>query len=84
MALNIKNERVHTLAREAAQLTGKTQTSVIEQALEELLERERAAAEKEERWQRIQRTLAEFDKRLAGQPIMKIEDLYDDETGLPI
>ena len=37
MSLNIKNERVHALAREAARVTGKTQTGVIEEALERLL-----------------------------------------------
>ncbi|MGH3425128.1 MAG: type II toxin-antitoxin system VapB family antitoxin, partial [Nocardioidaceae bacterium] len=37
MSLNIKNERVHDLAREAAQRTGRTQTSVIEEALAQLL-----------------------------------------------
>ncbi|MGI8523695.1 MAG: type II toxin-antitoxin system VapB family antitoxin [Nocardioides sp.] len=37
MSLNIKNERVHALAREAARLTGQTQTRVIEEALERLL-----------------------------------------------
>jgi antitoxin VapB len=37
MSLNIKNERVHALAREAARRTGKSQTSVIEEALERLL-----------------------------------------------
>ena len=34
MSLNIKNERVHALAREAARITGKSQTGVIEEALE--------------------------------------------------
>lgn len=37
MSLNIKNPRVHALAREAARRTGRTQTSVIEEALERLL-----------------------------------------------
>ena len=37
MSLNIKNERVHELAREAARRTGKSQTRVIEEALEKLL-----------------------------------------------
>ena len=37
MGLNIKNERVHALAREAARVTGKNQTSAIEEALELLL-----------------------------------------------
>ena len=37
MSLNIKNERVHDLAREAAQRTGQSQTRVIEVALLEYL-----------------------------------------------
>ncbi len=37
MSPNIKNERVHALAREAARRTGMTQTSVIETALQRLL-----------------------------------------------
>lgn len=37
MGLNIKNERVHELAREAARRTGRNQTSAIELALERLL-----------------------------------------------
>lgn len=38
MAMNIKNERVHELAREAAQRAGTTQTSALEAALEQYLE----------------------------------------------
>ena len=37
MGLNIKNERVHELARQAAAATGKTQTDAIEEALTRLL-----------------------------------------------
>lgn len=37
MGLNIKNERVHELARRAAKCTGRTQTGAIELALEKLL-----------------------------------------------
>lgn len=37
MGLNIKNDRVHELAREAARRTGRNQTSAIELALERLL-----------------------------------------------
>lgn len=37
MSLNIKNQRVHDLARQAAAATGRSQTSVIELALERLL-----------------------------------------------
>ncbi len=37
MSLNIKNERVHELVREAARRTGRSQTSVVEAALEAYL-----------------------------------------------
>jgi antitoxin VapB len=83
MALNIKNERVHELAREAAQRLGTSQTSAIEQALEELLARHRDEVAEEERWARVRRTLAEFDRLLDGKPLMDHDDLYDKETGLP-
>lgn len=38
MGLNIKNERVHELARRAAAATGMSQTRAIEEALTKLLE----------------------------------------------
>lgn len=38
MALNIKNEQVHALAREAARRTGMSQTSVLEAALRRYLD----------------------------------------------
>lgn len=83
MAMNIKNERVHALAREAAQLSGKSQTSVIEQALEELLARARAEAEEAERRRRVRWRLAEMHRLIGDQPVMDHNELYDDETGLP-
>jgi antitoxin VapB len=83
MSLNIKNERVHELARTAARRTGRSQTSVVEQALEELLARmdDGAAAERDKE-ERIERILADFDERLAGAPPLSTDYLYD-ERGLP-
>lgn len=88
MSLNIKNERVHALAREAARVTGKSQTSVIEEALELLLAEYGVDREK----QRIRRTIesvqhivAEYhsDTTQVNGEILRIEDLYDETTGLP-
>lgn len=86
MSLNIKNERVHALAREAARRTGETQTSVIEQALERLLASLDAAPEDEARrarlsalMQEIRATTTDDDRRAAKRAM---EDLYDDH-GLP-
>jgi len=88
MSLNIKNERVHELAREAARVTGKTQTGAIEEALVKLLkeygEDPRALAEAR-RLARVDGLLQWFadhpgDRELE---IRTIDDLYDPETGLP-
>ena len=44
MALNIKNERVCRLAKEAAERTGRSQVSVLEAALEDYLAKVSAAS----------------------------------------
>ena len=85
MSLNIKNERVHELAREAARRTGQSQTGVIEQALERLLadlEHERRSIGLKED---IMAIAADFQARMvaAGDGPLSSDWLYDDETGLP-
>ncbi|WP_154792415.1 type II toxin-antitoxin system VapB family antitoxin [Occultella kanbiaonis] len=78
MSLNIKNERVHALAREAAERTGRTQTGAIEFALERLLA---TLPERDERGgARIDRLLDDLRGRL-GDDTLTTDDLYD-ETGL--
>lgn len=88
MSLNIKNEKVHALAREAARLTGKTQTGVIEQALEEFVARLSADDEREVRRRRLRLLFEDWrrhpitqEEREAMQEVE--DDLYDPETGLP-
>ena len=87
MSLNIKNERVHALAREAARLTGQSQTSVIERALEELLARESRESEREERRRQIEELLSEMHARVTDEDRARarqiMEDMYD-ENGLPV
>lgn len=87
MGLNIKNERVCALAKQAAQLTGKNQTSVIEEALEKLIaDHEAAEAERErERRNRFDMALTALQKRWdeAPGPHLTDADLYDSVTGLP-
>lgn len=87
MGLNIKNERVCALAKQAAQVTGKTQTSVIEEALLRLLrdyEVDPVAAELAARNARLDELLAVTRAELlrTGGPL-DTEFLYDPETGLP-
>ena len=86
MSLNIKNEHVHALAREAARLTGKSQTGVIEEALEKLLaDLEYSPAAIEARKADLLALAADFHARTvaAGDGPLSSDWLYDDETGLP-
>lgn len=85
VALNIKNEETVRLAKELAELEGKSLTTVVTDALREKLERERTPPINEERM----RYWAEFGQLvreradpewLARDPT---EDLYD-ELGLPV
>jgi antitoxin VapB len=86
LSLNIKNERVHSLAREAARRTGTTQTSVIERALEQLLASLDDEAEDDARRDRLAALMTEIrsavtdEDRSAARVAM--QDLYD-ERGLP-
>lgn len=88
MSLNIKNERVHELAREAARVTGTTQTSAIEEALRLLLKQRGEDPEVSARADRVQRLLAMGERYRreegpAAAGIIRVEDLYDEATGLP-
>ena len=90
MSLNIKNERVHSLAREAARVTGKTQTSVIEEALVKLLAEygiDPVEADRQRRMDTMRRIALEYSalpEREGVDVIRSEEDLYDPETGLPV
>ena len=65
MSLNIKNERVHLLAREAASRTGKSQTKVVEDALELLIGQLDQASDT--RWERARELLDDFDARMTPE-----------------
>ena len=88
MGLNIKNERVCRLAREAAARTGQTQTGAIESALENYLAGLLARADADER-QRADAFNALLARMRADWPRdgrtghELLEDLYDPSTGLP-
>lgn len=88
MGLNIKNQRVHDLARQAAAVTGKSQTAAIEEALTRLLadhdidpEQQRTAA-KVDRVHGIVRAYLDNGPS-ADREIDRVEDLFDERTGLP-
>ncbi|HMQ39013.1 MAG TPA: type II toxin-antitoxin system VapB family antitoxin [Micropruina sp.] len=81
MGLNIKNERVCELARQASERTGLSQTAVIGEALTAYL----AALpdERVERLARIRDLLAEFDAITTPADIEAMREtaahLYDDQ-----
>lgn len=89
MGLNIKNERVHDLARQAAEALGTSMTGAIEVALTRLLADQGVDPEerrRREKSERVRATLARIHALLAEVPPenqFTIEDLYDPETGLP-
>jgi len=83
--LNIKDEETHQLTRKLAQLTGESLTLAVKVAVKERLERQQNAARKESRMEWLNRITAETaaimnDGRTSKQ---LMDELYDDETGLP-
>lgn len=89
MSLNIKNPRVHELAKEAARRFGMSQTSVIEEALVRLIAAHEAEAadSAEARMARALEILSDIDRLLTPDQRRLLargaDDLYDEETGLP-
>ena len=87
MALNIKNPRVHALAREAAERTGASQTSAMEAALEEYLAGlDDAGDEVAERVVRAQELVAQIRESWTDADLeamrRHVDEMYD-EDGLP-
>jgi antitoxin VapB len=85
MSLNIKNEETHRLARELAQRTGETLTLAVTIALKERLERQQATPKRKSRLEALTRFSEQcapfFKDGRSGNEL--INDLYDEETGLP-
>ncbi len=86
MALNIKNERVCRLAKQAAAVSGLSQTSVLEKALEAYLAEHERETQVAERRRKAEALLAEIRARVTDEDRewtrRFMEDLYD-ENGLP-
>ncbi|WP_167477675.1 type II toxin-antitoxin system VapB family antitoxin [Nocardia arthritidis] len=86
MGLNIKNEQVHALVREAAERTGMSQTSVVEEAVKRMLKEldaEQKAAQ-QSRKERMYEILADIDAIMTPEmrASLTTDDLYDDQ-GMP-
>jgi antitoxin VapB len=85
MAMNIKNTEAERLARKVAQLNGETITTAIIVALEERLERQQRGARGESRMEWLNRISTETAAIMNDGRTSKelVDDLYDEETGLP-
>jgi len=82
MSLNIKNDEAHKLAKRLSQKTGESLTDTVTTALRERL----ARIEKDDRVAELNAIAQRIAERLnapGGPKMMEIEDLYDEETGLP-
>jgi antitoxin VapB len=81
MSLNIKNPKTHKLAQEVSALTGESMSQAITVALEE----RKAKLQKKKRFERAWKIAEDMAERLnaPGRKTMRIEDLYDEDTGLP-
>jgi antitoxin VapB len=84
--LNIKSDEAYRLAAELAALKGESLTEAVTVSLRERLERERRAADQEERARDVMRLAAELQAHVEG-PLLSNEELdallYDPSTGLP-
>jgi antitoxin VapB len=85
MSLNIKNEETHRLARELARQNGETVTMAVTIALKERLDRQKKLSAPESRLQWLERITAETSAIMNDGRTSKelMDELYDDETGLP-
>ncbi len=85
MGLNIKTEEAHRLAKELSELTGESMAKAVTDTIRQRVEELRRERTKKARAQEIMRIARECSKLLNETPgeMMKIEDLYDEKTGLP-
>jgi len=89
MGLNIKDSETHELVRELAQLNDTSLTATVKEAVREKLERDRAQRDAQSLKKTRHELFAEFSALAA--PLFRdgrtgnelINDLYDEETGLP-
>ena len=85
MALNIKDEETHQLASKLAKLTGESLTTAVKMSVKERLDREEKAAKRESRMEWLNRISSETAAIMNDGRTSKelVDELYDEETGLP-
>jgi antitoxin VapB len=84
-SLNIKDEEAHRLAGELAQLTGESLTFAVKTSIKERLDRQREARKREGRMEWLRELTARTAPLMNDGRTSKelMDELYDDETGLP-
>lgn len=86
MAMNIKNDEAHSLARELAALEHTTVTDAVTMSLREALERRRTPAAQQRRRARVEQLVERLQrqaKQLGGKTLWDIADDLYNERGLP-
>jgi antitoxin VapB len=85
VSLNIKDEETHQLTKRLAQLTGESLSLAVKVSVKERLERQESASRKESRMEWLNRITAETAAVMNDGRTSKelIDELYDEETGLP-
>jgi len=82
--LNLKDSEVHAMALELAQLTGKSMTQVVKEALRERLAETKAAHEDR---RRLLRRVKELAREISSRPVLDPrtpnEILGYDDIGVP-
>ncbi len=89
VALNIKNEETERIVRELALVRGVSLVMAVTEAVREKLEREKARQKEDDRKKGLAAWLMKISQETA--PMMNdgrtskelMDELYDDETGLP-
>jgi len=85
MALNIKDEETHQLARKLAKLTGESLTMAVKISVSERLKRQKKFVHEENRMRWLERITKETSAIMNDGRTAKelMDELYDEETGLP-
>ena len=86
MAMNIKNDEAHSLARELAALEHTTVTDAVTMSLREALERRRTPAAQQRRRARVEQLVERLQrqaKQHEGNTLWDIADDLYNERGLP-
>jgi antitoxin VapB len=85
MALSIKDEETDRLARELARRNGESVTTAVKSAIKERLERQEREEKRKGRLEWLERITAETAQIMNDGRTSKelMDELYDDETGLP-